>query len=294
MPPPSQYPVLSAASDKAARTKIQKWADNFSMAYLPALVLPYFASSCDCNLRVCSALLSFIAAASLVKVFKVTPLVGPSVVKDDVTVSIALVKASVAFVERAGTRHFSAVNVGKKKGWSSVCPSSAEHPFGVHDAIDCCVDWIKYANDPERITCRQFYAEHGYATLYVPRRPELGLKKALLFRVNTDALHYLRAPAHALTTADEIKTHMKALATKFSGEVTAYNALPPSKKRTGGKANAFKQQALAIRHKKSPPLLRNPETLDSAASLVLEGALTAVVLAIDAGVEEPLPWLLPE
>ena len=92
----------------------------------------------------------------------------------------------------------------------------------------------------------------------------------------------------------KIKTHMKAMATQIKDDMVAYNARDASKKRKGGKANAFKQQAIAIRHKKSPPLLRNPETLDSAASLVLEGALTAVVLAIDAGVEEPLPWLLPE
>jgi len=116
--------------------------------------------------------------------------------------------------------------------------------------------------------------------------------------VNTDALQYPRAPAHALTTTDDIQTHFKALATQASGDITAYNARVAqdarAKKKKGRKRDAFAQQRAATTHQKEPPLVRNPESLRSSDRLVNEGALTAAVLAIAAGLEPPLAWLLPE
>jgi len=289
MTKPSYYPVVTAAKDVAARTKIQAWADNFSPEYLPALVLPYFASACNCNFKLCSAMLAF-TAVSLVKVFDVAPLVGPSVVREKVTVSAALVLASLKAV---GHRVPSKVVVGRKRNWNKDS-TSPDHHFAVDDAIDCGVDWLPFVKDPKRIECRQIEAINGFALLYVPRRPELGLRKSIIFRVNTDALEYPRAKAHALTTADEIDAHFKALATQASRDMVAYDARAPSRKRKGGKVDAFKQQANAIRNNTALPLVRNPETLRSADYLVTEGALTAAVLAIAAGLEAALPWLSPE
>ena len=88
--------------------------------------------------------------------------------------------------------------------------------------------------------------------------------------------------------------HFKALAAKASREMAAYNNRGASKKLNGGKVDAFALQRAAIRWKKELPLVRNPGTLRSADRLVTEGALTAVVLAIAAGLEAPLAWLLPE
>jgi hypothetical protein len=87
---------------------------------------------------------------------------------------------------------------------------------------------------------------------------------------------------------------MKAQATQISGEVKAYKNLSKCYKRTGGKVDAFKQQQQARRWGRTPPLLRNPQSLVSAANLVTEGGITAVVLGIAAGLEPPLAWLLPE
>ena len=291
-PAGKQYPVVAAATDEAMRTKIQGWADGFSIEYLPAL-LAYFASSCNCNFKQLSAMLAF-TAVSLVKVFDVAPVVGPSVVREKVTVSVALVLASLDAVEKAGRRQPKAVKVGRKRNWSVGYSTSAEHPFAVDNAISAIDDWLQYANDPERIECRQFYASDGFATIFVPRRPELGLHKSLLFYVNTDALQYPRAPAHALTTAAEIQKHFKAMATKASREIVAYNAQDASKKRKGGKADAFAQQESAMANGTALPLVRNPKTSRWANLLVTEGALTAAVLAIAAGLEAALPWLLAE
>ena len=288
MPPPTAYPVVAAATDQATRTKIQGWADNFSSEHLRPLY-DYFASACNCNFKLLSAMLAF-TALSLVKVFDVAPVVGPSVVREKVTVSAALVLASLKAV---GHRVPSRVRVGRERQWNKDS-TSAEYPLAVDDAIQSIDEWLPFANDKVRIECYQFYAVNGFAVIYVPKSPELGLHKSLFLQVNTDALQYPRAPAHALTTADEIEAHFKAYATQASGEMVAYDARDASKKRKGGKADAFKQQTLAIRHKKSPPLLRNPETVRSADTLVLEGALTAAVLAIAAGLEAALPWLLPE
>ena len=76
--------------------------------------------------------------------------------------------------------------------------------------------------------------------------------------------------------------------------MVAYGARWASQKKTGGKVDAFKQQSAAIRQGTPPPLVRNPETMVSSDRLVTEGALTAAVLAIAAGLEAPLAWLLPE
>ena len=124
--------------------------------------------------------------------------------------------------------------------------------------------------------------------------PELGVHMSLLFHVNTDALKYPRSPALALTTADQMEAHFKALAAKASREMAAYNNRGASKKLNGGKVDAFALQRAAIRWKKELPLVRNPGTLRSADRLVTEGALTAVVLAIAAGLEAALAWSLPE
>ena len=88
-----KYPVYTAAKDEAARTKIKAWADEFSMAHLPK-PFAYFASACDCNIKILSAQLAY-EGEDLTRVFKVAPLIGPSVVKDTVTVSAALVRESV-------------------------------------------------------------------------------------------------------------------------------------------------------------------------------------------------------
>ena len=61
-----KFPVATAAKDEATRTKIQEWADGFSPEYLPAL-LAYFASACNYNFKMLSAMLAF-TAVSLVRV----------------------------------------------------------------------------------------------------------------------------------------------------------------------------------------------------------------------------------
>jgi len=290
-----KYPVYTAAKDEAARTKIKAWADEFSMAHLPK-PFAYFASACDCNIKILSAQLAY-EGEDLTRVFKVAPLIGPSVVRDTVTVSAALVRESV---ERTATLEASwrvpaNISVGRTKKWHGTS-TSANHPFAVDDAIDCQIDWLTYADDKERITCYQFGASSGLATLYVPRVPELRLRKALLYRVNTDALEYPNSPAYGLKTADEIKAHFKALAAKASREVKAYNARAPSAKKRTGQLDAFAQQRAAMSRGQEPPLLRNPKTLiqGGVSRLVREGGLTAVVLAITAELEPPFPWSLPE
>ena len=126
------YPVVRAGKDEATRDKIQVWANAFSPDDLPPLELPFFASACDCNIKVASAMLPF-SGKALVKVFGVAPLVGTSVVREEVTVSAALVRASLANVERAGDRYPSAVKVGRRKSWSK----ASTKQFAVEDAIEC-------------------------------------------------------------------------------------------------------------------------------------------------------------
>ena len=294
----AKYPVVKAAGEGTAmRLRLMEKSANFSPQHLQPLRYAYFASACDCNMKLLSAILGH-KGEDLAKVFEVAPLVGPSVVRDDVTVSVALVKASVAAVEEAGNRIPSEVLVGGKKTWNKNISSSSKYAFAVDDAISSIDEWPQYADDPERITCRQFEATGGYATLYVPRHPELGLPQSLLFYVNTDALQYPRSPAHALTTVDQIEAHFKAYATRATNDMKAFSArVAHYGERVaykGGRVDAFAQQRAAVRWGTELPLLRNPQTLRSADRLVTEGALTAVVLAIAAGLEEAFAWSLPE